>query len=121
MEQAVVDIQRVRVNDAAALFAAAEQASADAVSALIARAAVNVVPTITAAAIRYRTPARGTVTAIPTLARHDDTVTADLRVKGRASLGVSVDLVDEAGSHVAVAEFAWLLRATDGERGANAA
>ena len=113
MEQAVVDAARVRMPDAGALFTAADKASGAAVFALMARAALDVVPTVTAAAIRYRTPAFGDVTAIPALARADATVAADVRTKGRASVGVSVDLVDEAGTTVAVAEFAWLLRSAD--------
>ena len=99
----------VGTRHAGALFTAAETASGMAVFALMTRTSLHAVPLVVDASIRYVAPARGAIDARPTSDTTDDAVVRALAERGRASLGVDVDLLDETGTVVASASFTWLV------------
>jgi acyl-coenzyme A thioesterase PaaI-like protein len=71
----------------------------------------GVIPLVRRMETKFRKPANGAVTSAANASAEDlSRLDSDLKAKGRAAIGVQVELHDESGAHVLSATVEWFIQ-----------
>ncbi|MFN0045685.1 MAG: DUF4442 domain-containing protein [Sphingorhabdus sp.] len=119
LPQTGFSVNHIASQHAGALFTLGETASGAAMAGLFASVMMSIRPVTSDASIRYTKVAKGTITAVASVAEDSIAVLDTFREQGKVSFNVGVTLTDESGVEVANMQVQW--HVTDSRRRAQPA
>lgn len=110
------NLNRIATVHASAQFTLAETASGEALQRLFPDLVGKVIPVLRDSQIKFKKPTTDTIYAIATVSDEEiETFKAGLDKKGRAMIGVDVELRDESEVVVCIGNFTWFVQMMDGQ------
>lgn len=110
------NLNHIATLHASAQFTLAETASGEALQRLFPDLVGKVVPVLRDSQIKFKKPTTDTIYAIATVSDEEiETFKMGLDKKGRAMIGVDVELRDESEVVVCIGKFTWFVQMMDGQ------
>jgi acyl-coenzyme A thioesterase PaaI-like protein len=108
------NLNHIGTTHASAIFTLAESASGEALQKLFPEYVGKVIPVLRDSQIKFKKPTTDTIYAIATISDEEiETFKTALDKKGRAMIGVDVELRDESEVVVCIGRFTWFVQVLD--------